>query len=86
MLKSSNVKNVFPKGRMKNIETVRERLALVVNLAGIFQGHGQHDTHEVEKITRLQFSMFYLVCPCSPSWHQTTAEESSLDQPVGAVD
>ena len=54
MLKSSNVKNVFPKGRMKNIEAVRERLALVVNLAGIFQGNGQHDTHdthEVEKIT-----------------------------------
>ena len=58
MLKSSNVKNVFPKGRMKNIEAVRERLALVVNLAGIFQGNGQHDTHEVEKSHDYSFQCF----------------------------
>ena len=43
---------------MKNIEAVREKLALVVNLAGIFQGNGQHDTHEVKKSHDYSFQCF----------------------------
>ena len=41
------LKNVFLKGRLKNIEAVRLRLASVVNTAREFEGRGQQDTHQV---------------------------------------
>ena len=52
------LKNVFLKGRLKNIEAVRLRLASVVNTAREFQGRGQQDTHQVGRITLSPFSIF----------------------------